>query len=65
MFDNKKRKNDNNPLALLALVGASLTGAYVYLKKNGKLDEKIDDLRDRVEDIKDELIDNFKGEDLI
>lgn len=58
---NMKREN-TSPVAILTLAGVTaLSAAYLYLKNNGK----IDDLRDRLEDIKDEIIDGIKGEELI
>lgn len=62
MFNNKNKRSDNSPVALLAIAtGAVLSTTYLYLKNNDKFDK----LRDKIEDVKDEIIDNIKGEDLL
>ena len=64
MFDyknNRWRKEENTVGKVLFTAAATVVGAYLYLKNNNKIDE----VRDKVDDIKDEIIDAVKGEDLL
>ncbi|MCI5972778.1 MAG: hypothetical protein MRZ08_07095 [Anaerococcus sp.] len=64
MFDyknNRDKKEENTVGKVLFTAAATAVGAYLYLKNNNKIDE----VRDKVDDIKDEIIDAVKGEDLL
>ena len=67
MFENKNRnknrnRNKNSNDSGKFLLGAALAAGagYLFLKNN----DKLDDFKDKAEDIKDDLIDTFKGEDI-